>query len=260
VSRGSDGRAFGLRIVKPHGPVVRLTCARDIRCPDGNRDLLHTATLGPGGDEITIASGGHAAEVVGYDGTLRRTIDLDATSTNAGRGRVGGLRWSADGRNLAVATYERARDPEAVISRVWLVDGQDTHVRLVLSLLFNEPFSRGKAQGFESWGAVWGASGWGFSPDGQSLLLDVETGMDSADVVVLHLQPEGAADPVVARTLYHSDRNFDWAGNVAWSPDGARIAVRTAEHIVEISADDGRVLARHPHRSGWLIWTTGDPR
>jgi hypothetical protein len=25
--------------------------------------------------------------------------------------------------------------------------------------------------------------------------------------------------------------------------------------IVEVSAEDGSVLARHPHVTGWLIWT-----
>jgi hypothetical protein len=45
-----------------------------------------------------------------------------------------------------------------------------------------------------------------------------------ADVVVLHVPPEGLT---TAQTLYHSNRHFDWAGNVAWSPDGTRITVRT---------------------------------
>jgi hypothetical protein len=53
---------------------------------------------------------------------------------------------------------------------------------------------------------------------------------------------------------YRSNRGFDWAGNVAWSPDGTRIAVRTRNHITEISAKDGSVIAQHPHIGGWLIW------
>ena len=79
-----------------------------------------------------------------------------------------------------------------------------------------------------------------------------------ADVVVLHVPPDG---PATAQRLYHSNRHFDWAGNVAWSPDGSRIAVRTRvpgtvmrHRVTEISAEDGSVIAQHPHNPGWLIW------
>ncbi len=60
---------------------------------------------------------------------------------------------------------------------------------------------------------------------------------------------------------YRSNRHFDWAGNITWSPDGTRIAARVTYGVVEISAEDGRVLARHPHSrrtSGWLLWTRKD--
>ena len=69
---------------------------------------------------------------------------------------------------------------------------------------------------------------------------------------------------MIAQTLFRSYRQFDWWGNVAWSPDGTRIAVRTDGRtpdggedplrITEISALDGSVIARHPHNPGWLIW------
>jgi hypothetical protein len=36
----------------------------------------------------------------------------------------------------------------------------------------------------------------------------------------------------------------------AWSPDGTRIAVAGLGSVVEISADDGEVLARHPGSAG----------
>ena len=36
----------------------------------------------------------------------------------------------------------------------------------------------------------------------------------------------------------------------AWSPDGTRIAVTGSGSVIEISADDGRVLARHPGSGG----------
>jgi len=78
-----------------------------------------------------------------------------------------------------------------------------------------------------------------------------------AEVVVLDSSPAGSSPAMAPQVLYRSNRGFDWAGNVAWSPDGTRIAVRTRSSIVEISAEGGRVLARHPHtrgNSGWLIW------
>jgi hypothetical protein len=98
--------------------------------------------------------------------------------------------------------------------------------------------------------------------DGQALLLEVRTRntLHGADVVVLHLQPEGATDPVTAQTLYHSNRHFDSAGNLAWSPDGTRIAVRTRTGVTEISAADGSVIAHHPHIDGWVIWPRRHPR
>jgi hypothetical protein len=79
-----------------------------------------------------------------------------------------------------------------------------------------------------------------------------------ADVVVLHRAPAGSLPAMTAQVLYRSHRFFDWAGNVTWSPDGTRIAVRVIGGTVEISAEDGSVLARHPQVGGWLIWLRGD--
>jgi hypothetical protein len=78
-----------------------------------------------------------------------------------------------------------------------------------------------------------------------------------ADVVVLKLSSAGASPALTPQVRYRSNRHFDWAGNIAWSPDGTRVAVRVRDGVVEISAEDGRVLARHASNrgnSGWLIW------
>ena len=94
----------GLTVVGPTGPLATLTCTRDLQCPPEESWLSYAATLGPAADEVTVGSGDATAQVIGFDGTLRRTIDLTATIT--GGGEVAGLRWSADGSRLAVVTHQ----------------------------------------------------------------------------------------------------------------------------------------------------------
>jgi WD40 repeat protein len=223
------------------GPVATLTCGGHLRCGAATFERVDTfgrvATLGPGADEVTVARGPRTLQVIGYDGALRQTIDLDlpaSVSYGAG-GRQ--LAWTPDGSRLAVVTGSYV-----AMNDVWLVDRS------------------GEAQHAYR-GRVWSLGGW--SPDGQSLLLDIDarprtgghySGSYGADVVVLRHVSEGSSPALTPLTLYHSNRHFDWAGNVAWSPDGTRIAVRTGGSIVEISADNGSVIAEHPHDNGWLIW------
>lgn len=165
--------------------------------------------------------------MIGYDGTIRRTLDLTAAPGPFDDIRT--LAWSPDGRRLAVAAGARA---------IWLLEG-DGDPQLTYSPRY-----------------IWRLGGW--SPDGQSLLVDAYAGQTGADVVVLHLASDGSA-PITPQTVYRSDRHFDWRGNVAWSPDGTRIAVRTASGIDEISVADGSVIADHPHLNGWLIWPAREP-
>ena len=250
----------GLTVLGPTGPLARLTCARDLPCPPGASYLSYAATLGPAADEVTVGSSDATAQVIGFDGRLRRTIDL--STPTAGGGEVAGLRWSADGSRLAVVTRQSVDDDDASVTRAWLVE-RDGGVHLAYSLWFDavSPIKHASSD-FDGEGAIWTASGWGWSPDGQSLLLDVWTPRQrleyGAEVVVLHAPPQG---PTTAQTVYRSNRHFDWAGNVAWSPDGTRIAVRTKvpgplykHRVTEISAQDGSVIAQHPHINDWLIW------
>jgi hypothetical protein len=251
----------GLTVVGPTGPVATLTCGRDLPCSPEDNYLSYVATLGPAAGEITVGSGDATAQVIGFDGTVRRTIDLMATTT--GGGEVGGLRWSTDGSRLAVVTFQYLGGDDATVSRAWIVDGDGGDARLAYSLWLDQ-ISPIKHAGpdFDGEGHIWTATGWGWAPDGQSLLLDVRTPEQrmeyGAEVVLLHVPPDG---PATARRLYHSNRHFDWAGNVAWSPDGTRIAVRTRvpgslmrHRVTEISAEDGRVVAQHRRNPGWLIW------
>jgi WD40 repeat protein len=266
---GSDAdRDFdleGLAVVGPSGPLATLTCAQDLRCsPEDNR-LSFAATLGPGADEVTVESGDGTAQVLGYDGKVRRTLDLTATITDGGA--VAGLRWSADGSRLAVVIIKYLGGGEdGTVTQAWLLDPDGSNAQLAYSLFLDGISPRTHAgPDFDGEGTIWPASGWGWSPDGRSLILDVWTPGQvweyGAEVVALHVPPGG---PATAQTLYRSNRHFDWAGNVAWSPDGTRIAVRTRlpgssmHRVTEISADDGSVVAEHPHINDYLIWPRND--
>jgi hypothetical protein len=251
----------GLTVVGPSGPLATLTCARDLQCSPDYTWRSHASTLGPAADEVTVASADATAQVIGFDGTVRRTIDLTATVTFGGE--VAGLQWSADGSRLAVVTRQSVGEDDATVTRAWVVNREGGDAQLAYSLWLDQisPI-RHAGPDYDGEGHIWTPSGWGWSPDGQSLLLDVWTPGQrteyGADVVVLQVPPEG---PATAQTLYHSNRHFDWAGNVAWSPDGTRIAVRTKvpgplfkHRITEISAEDGSVIAQHPHINDWVIW------
>ena len=162
----------GLTVVGPTGPLATLTCARDLRCSPEDTYLSYAATLGPAADEVTVESGDATAQVIGFDGTLRRTIDLTATIT--GGGEVWGLRWSADGSRLAVVTFQFVGEDDAAVTRAWLVDREGGDAQLAYSLWLDEisPIKHAGSD-FDGEGAIWTASDWGWSPDGQSLLLDV---------------------------------------------------------------------------------------
>jgi dipeptidyl aminopeptidase/acylaminoacyl peptidase len=255
----------GLAVVDRTGPLATLKCGRDVPCSATTGPYgTYPAALGPGPDEVTVASGDRAARVIGYDGTLRRTIDLTATITAVED--VAGLRWSPDGSRLAVVTGEvlrlrvlrggRALD-DRVASRVWLVDREGSDAQLAYSLLdVKESAAAFDAAEFEGCCRIWNLEdGWSWSPDGQALMLPALSGegRHSPRVVVLHLPPDGAADRVRAQVL-HSPKGWDDHGNVVWSPDGTRIAVQDGRVVRVISADDGRILAQHEDHPGWLIW------
>jgi WD40 repeat protein len=234
--RGIDLARF--TVVGPDGRVTRLTCADGPLCRASDDGTA--ATLGPAADEVTVESGDRSLHVIGYDGALRRTIDL--TGSLARRDDIGGLAWSPDGDHLAVLTHRARRR-----SDFWLVEGDEP---AALAYTSDNPHV--------------GRAAW--SPDGRSLAFEALLPSRrrkgwirsvGSDIVVLHRSPAGRSPAMTPQTRYRSDRHFDWAGNFAWSPDGTRIAVRTSGSIAEISAEDGSVLARHPQNrrtSGWLIW------
>ncbi|HWJ81201.1 MAG TPA: hypothetical protein VNS55_03100 [Nocardioides sp.] len=222
-------------VVGPHRHRTTLTCSDDRPpCALDRLNPRHGATLGPGPDEVTAVAGRGTVQVVGFDGRLRRTIDLTATGIDGEDGVR--LDWSPDGRRLAVATTS------SVGTVIWLVDDAGGEP---------EPAYTAK-KGFTVWDGPW------WSPDGQSVVVDIGRSVGPTahiDLLVLHLAPDGEAGAAPRPRLFHFERHFDWPanGNLAWAPDGTRIAVRTRDHITEISAEDGSVIAQHPH-VGWLIW------
>ena len=228
-------------------------------CPQGRLWLDGSATLGPGPAELTVPVDGRRLRVVAYDGTVHRTIDLRPSL--APDEQISRSAWSADGTTLAVVTAQVKGG--AGISRVWLVDTAG-RARLAYALLHRQseqgaPPLTLRAADFDGTGQIATLNGW--SPDGAALLLDVRPqplDQYGSRVVVLRMQPAGAARPAQVETLYRSDRHFDWANSLAWSPDGTRIAVRTQAHVVEISPVDGRLLASRPPDGGWLIWPRAD--
>jgi hypothetical protein len=245
----------GFTVVGRRGPVATLTCGSDVDCPRGGDWINVAGTLGPGEREVTVETGDREAQVLGYDGKVHRTLDLSGTL--APGERMNGMAWSARSGVLAVLT--RQLGGGAQVGRVWLVFPSGK-ARLayttmkVVSQSGSAPVTL-RPEDFDRDGFLWSLGGW--SPDGQVLLLDVIPGTgpdDGADVVALRMQPAEAERPAAVKTLYHSDRNFDSAGNLAWSPDGTRVAVRARSRIVEISPDDGRVLAQRPEIVGWLVW------
>jgi dipeptidyl aminopeptidase/acylaminoacyl peptidase len=231
-----------LTVVGPAGRLATVACSTGPLCRA--RRLGTAATLGPGPDELTVESGSRTLVVIGYDGSLRRNLDLTATIA---RGQdVSWLAWSPDGSRLAVVAGRRLDGAD-----VWLLEGDEL---LTLAYSGSNPWLMRPA----------------WSPDGQRLMVDrmvpTRSGRSfrssGADVVVFAGTSAGWSPPMTPRVLYRSNRGFDNAGNLAWSPDGTRIAVRVRDGVVEISAEDGRVLARHPQSrrtSGWLIWPRKDP-
>jgi WD40 repeat protein len=243
-----------LVVVGPSGLLASLRCS----CPQGRLWLDGSAALGPGSAELTVPVDGRRLRVVAYDGTVHRTIDL--RSSLAPDEQISKSAWSADGRVLAVVTGQVRGG--AGISRVWLVDTAE-RARLAYALINRqgEPGAPLTLQGddFDGTGGIVTLNGW--SPDGAALLLDVRPyafEQYGSRVVVLRMQPAGSPRPARDETLYRSDRHFDFANSLAWSPDGTRIAVRTQSHIVEISPVDGHLLASRPPHDGWLIWPRAD--
>lgn len=246
-----EGRVW---VVGDGGLVAELDCPASLSC--GGDEM---ATFGPGREEVTWPSAdGRSVHVIGFDGTLRDTLDISA-SISQGQD-LSDLVWSPDGTRLGVSTefeFSTECDPSSLpCGTVWIVnrDGGEPQV------LYTERAAEYTALRELAW-----------SPDGNTLALLVAPPGFCAfpeqappRLVALRVAPD---EPVRADTLNVYDDERRESGCIlahhlrldfpfAWSPDGTRIAVAGGGEIIEISAEDGEVLARHPgeRANGPLAW------
>jgi len=252
--RRGSGRLVGLSVVGADRSLADLSCREDLPCR-GPGDGAQA--LGPGADELTVLSSRHEVQVIGYDGTRRRTIDLSALLD--GSTEVRELAWSPDGGRLAVTTRELG---SGLVSRIWLVNRDGADPQLVHTASYDGP-SGGTPLTY-----IWSL---GWSPDGRRLgfveeqarLYSLSEESLSIRAVSLLLPERGQQGPGTPTTLYeYVTRPFDEAAFL-WSPDGTRVAVRTRDRLLELSAhgtrrsfkdcdgvlvlspEDASVLARH---------------
>ncbi|HET7734635.1 MAG TPA: hypothetical protein VFK52_01550 [Nocardioidaceae bacterium] len=250
------GRPVRLAVVGPDGLVADLSCPDDFACGSEDSYLYGLARLGPGEAELSIPVADKVVQIVGHDGSVRRTIDLSAAIPEDQD--VVDLAWSPDGTRLAVKADDR---------HVWLLDRESGAAQLVYTSTPGTVPAGAREPDAQ-------VSGLGWSPDGSRLGLTETFGarfdnrwmIFAQRVVSLQLPEPGTRGPGRARTLYEheidppTDRSRDLVAFGAWSPDGTRVAVTVPDQVLEVSADDGSVLAEHPPIDGYfLVWPAGKP-
>jgi len=238
-------RAGRVIVADVDGRLADIPCSKELACQS---DLVG-ATLGPHADEVTLVSKKQKVRVFGYDGTIRRTLDL-----SAGLGRdeiIRELAWSPDRRRLAISTWKTSSSGRT--GRVLLFDRDGGAAQLVYTTpTFQVPDCRTPV------GVVYDLT---WSPDGTRIgvieyhtrtycqtLIDV--GPHWRRLIVLRLPPAGQTGSATAQRF--PPQTHGAALEFAWSPDGTRIAVTVTASpkvgVLELSAEEGRVLARHPGR------------
>jgi hypothetical protein len=232
-----------LRVVGPEGQLADLACPDDFDCPEHTAGVL--ATLGPGADELSVEVAEKVVRLIGYDGTVRHTVDLSAV---LGDETVYGMVWSPDGSRLAVVTRAAPVTGRGFVNNIWLVDRDGHDPTVVYTASSTETLRTGNSSF-----AYVGSLAW--SPDASRLgfIEEHELGHGGGRVesrsiqAVSLLVPEpGEEGPGAVRTLHDYTTIPYYHAVLVWSPDGARVAIRSLGQVLELSADDGSVLARHP--------------
>jgi len=257
VAATDENHLSRMTVVGPEGRAAGLSCPKDFACEPELWASGAGATLGPAADEITLRSDDHSLQVIAYDGSLRRTLDLSAVLGD--EESLVGLAWSPDRSQLAVHTVKPGGSREGRVSRVLLFHADGGGAQRVYTATF--PVSGGDIPLAYLSGLAW-------SLDGKSLGVvenhEVAHPRPSPiawdyrgvwqGVVVLRLPAAGKTGSAAAETLYQYRRPTWGAAQIAWSPDGTRLAVTVKEGVLELSADDGEVLTRHPRLKGAMIW------
>ena len=250
----SQGRMW---VVDEEGLVAEIDCPSAADCGRNEMD-----TFGPGPDEITVPSlDRRSVHVIGFDGTLRDTLDISAASLAPGQD-LSDLAWSPDGRRLGVSTeFEISTECDASTGpcgTIWIFDRDGGEPRSI----YTERSTQHTVLRDLAW-----------SPDGETLaLLVAPSGFRTED-------PEQALPRLVALRVAHGEQvraktlnvydDYGVEGKVtvvpddyhvafpfAWAPDGTRLAIIRGDEITEISAESGEILARHPGEGpeGPLAW------
>lgn len=243
-----------LSVIGPGDRLVDLTCPDDLSCPTAYHP--YAAALGPAADELSVWGAGYGVkddevQVLGRNGTVRRTIDLSA-SVGGRPVSVTDLAWSPDGTLLALATTE-GPGGRGGLGHIWLVDPAAGETRLVHTAAFTAAYAKDRDPYVSIDALSW-------SPDGGRLgFLEYgvafEIAQDPVRAVSLLLPEPGQDGPGRASTLSRSHGvRYGITAVFLWAPDGTRVAVRGPGHVLELSAEDGSILAKHPFIGGPLCW------
>jgi hypothetical protein len=237
----------GIAVVGPRGVDLQISCPADFPCLEKGsapraEDLAQVdwqyagwgpVVLGPADGEFSMSLFPQRIDVRSYDGRELRSVRLRGLAEDE---VVDELAWSPDGRQLAVVTIRWT-----ATARLWIFDADGRHGKV-------------RYTGHEESFAYLEDLAW--SPTGESLsvLEGDEYGQPARGVYLVVVGTEAGK----ARKIYWWSGGPGGGGTHVWSPDGQRIAVEVGRRLLELSVDDGRVLARH-QRVRDPVWLPRSP-